>query len=143
MEVMAGKLEWQKYLNEKAKIDAEYEEALKKAEIQHKLNSGSGGGSTAAKKYPVYNAEGDVIEYCYTPEEAKRRTIKAGGEWDEHSAKPMETEETIKTTTDARGKTKTVTSKKVKNGNGKKANPMATTNQSSQGKKKKINPMSD
>jgi hypothetical protein len=66
MEVMAGKLEWQKYLNEKAKIDAEYEEALKKAEIQRKLNSGSGGDGKKSKATSIWKAkdkDGKVHEF--------------------------------------------------------------------------------
>lgn len=88
-----AKTDGQKYLNElyslkgqaleagmgataeliQAKIDTE------KAKQYKYMHAGSGGGSQAAKRYPVFDENGDVVDHVYTVEEAVSETERNGG----------------------------------------------------------------
>lgn len=154
-----AKKDGQSYLNElyrlkghalEAGMDAQValiEEKIKteKAKQQKYRSGGSGGGSrssggTATKKYPVFNADGDVVDHVYTKDEAVSETERNGGSYPGNTRGQSQTQQNGRRT-----KTTTVTSTTTPHAGRqprteKKTNPMGGSGNG--GNHKKKNPMS-
>lgn len=156
MELMLGKIDEQGYRTELAKIKADYEEELKKSQI-NKNNSPKtgGGGRGATPKYPVFDENGDVVKYVYTKDEGVSETERLGGTYpgqtktqNKSQQKGRKKESSTSTTKTAPTAGRTPRPKDSGAGNKedkkKKANPMGNSSGSpgnNGGKKKKANPM--
>lgn len=114
MELMQGRIDQQEAAARAKEIEAEYADAYWKSRINknnyRSVRSGSGG---ATKKYPVFNAEGDVIDHVHTRDEAVSETERNGGTYpgqttDRASTQKnglrKETSETSTTTTPSAGR---------------------------------------
>jgi hypothetical protein len=88
---LEGIIEAQQYDTERKKIDAEYEAEVKKSQIAKNNRTGTGGGksgSGATKRYPVFDADGNIVDHVYTEAEAVQATANNKGSY------PSKTSET-------------------------------------------------
>lgn len=129
-----GKLDYQTYLNEIARIKAQNQDALSQSQISknNRFNTGrSSGGGGKPGEYPWYDAEGN-IHYAHSYEAMRQNAINAGT-WSEAT----QTSTTTRTTTDKRGKKSTSTSTNTKPAKGSSKKPEKETNQPQEKKEDK------
>lgn len=80
MELMQERISQQEAAARAEEIEANYAEAYWQSRInKNNYRPVKGGNNGATKKYPVFNADGDVIDHVYTEVEAVSETERNGG----------------------------------------------------------------
>jgi hypothetical protein len=107
----AGKIQAQEYANIYADIKNRYADKTFQSGINKNNRTGTGGGksgSGAAKRYPVFDADGNIVDHVYTEAEAVQATANNKGSY------PSKTSETESESTDEFNNTTTRKSKTTK-----------------------------